>query len=342
MLEFFSYSLILHANCETIYKEKTLQVQMTNSSTCPICKATAQRSSDPDGRDRYIYNCDRCGEYSISGSAVPRAESLISGSLSTRLSGWLREQNLYGKDSTPVLTVDAIERLEKELPNYSPLEKQDKLLKAIEKLTKHPGHGVNIAIDDSGASLAWARNSEELRFYIKALEERGLVIDISVKVMNMTRYKLMIASEGWNYLASKPADIESKTQVFVAMSFDKDLDSVYQNAIKPAIEETGYTPYRVDKEPHNEKIDMKIIAEILNSRFVIADVTEQNSGVYYEAGFAYGRNIPVIWSVNENDLEKVHFDTRQYAHIVWKDKPDLKNKLQDHIRAIIGTKSPGT
>jgi len=100
--------------------------------------------------------------------------------------------------------------------------------------------------------------------------------------------------------------------------------------------EAGYKPYRVDAEPHSDRIDVKIISEIKNSRFVVADVTEQKHGVYFEAGYALGLGLPVIWCVRKTDLDKVHFDTRQYNHIVWESTDDLENQLFNFICAIIG------
>ena len=81
---------------------------------------------------------------------------------------------------------------------------------------------------------------------------------------------------------------------------------------------------------------MKIIAEIRQSRFLIADVTQQKAGVYYEAGFAHGLGIPVIWCVREDELNNVHFDTRQYNHILWNSEKDLREKLETFIIATIG------
>lgn len=95
-------------------------------------------------------------------------------------------------------------------------------------------------------------------------------------------------------------------------------------AIKPAIECSGFEPNRIDQAPHNERIDVKIMADIKESRFVVADVTEQKAGVYFEAGYAMGMGIPVIWSVSQSDLGNVHFDTRQYCHIVWESKEDFR------------------
>jgi nucleoside 2-deoxyribosyltransferase len=126
------------------------------------------------------------------------------------------------------------------------------------------------------------------------------------------------------------------------MSFSDALNDIWEFGIKQAVEMAGYRPYRIDKDPHNERIDSKIISEIKNSRFLIADVTEQKPGVYYEAGFAQGLNRQVIWSVRENDLENVHFDTRQFGHVVWKDIKDLRRKLYEMICAVVGKNIKGS
>ena len=81
------------------------------------------------------------------------------------------------------------------------------------------------------------------------------------------------------------------------------------------------------------------MAEIKNSRFLVADVTGQRQGVYFEAGYAIGLGLPVIWSVHENDLENVHFDTRQYNHIVWNTADDLQGQLFNRVSAVIGRPS---
>jgi hypothetical protein len=97
---------------------------------------------------------------------------------------------------------------------------------------------------------------------------------------------------------------------------------------------------RIDKKEHNNKIDDEILAEIRRSRFLIADFTCEpknvRGGVYYEAGFAQGLGIPVIWTCRETSLADLHFDTRQYSHIVWKTPADLFTQLKNRIGATIG------
>lgn len=303
---------------------------------CPVCKLEDQKIlAERDYGDKVTYDCSRCGRYTISGTAEAIAERKDK---SAELSGWLRERNLLGIE-IPMLTSSFLEEVIKTLPSYSPLEKQNKLLKAIELLTDYPGREV-ILILKHEVSLAWAGNEKEFEYYIKSLMDRGL-IEISGeghRTLSDSLYPMVITAGGWEHLETDESNMDSKTQAFIAMSFDKALLPVYENAIAPAIESTGYRPYRVDSKPHLERIDAKIIAEIKNSRFIVADVTQQKAGVYYEAGFAHGLGIPVIWCVRHDDLDNVHFDTRQYNHILWETEDELKEKLRDVILATIGGK----
>jgi nucleoside 2-deoxyribosyltransferase len=117
------------------------------------------------------------------------------------------------------------------------------------------------------------------------------------------------------------------------------LKPVWGGAIKPAIEKAGYTAYRIDEQAHSDNIIFKIMAEIRNSRFVVADVTEQRNGVYFEAGYALGLGLPVIWSVRKDDASNVHFDTAQYNQIRWESAPDLEEAMFNYICAIIGQRN---
>jgi nucleoside 2-deoxyribosyltransferase len=124
-------------------------------------------------------------------------------------------------------------------------------------------------------------------------------------------------------------------QAFVAMWFDPQMRDAWTDGIKPALSATGYTPIRLDFVEHNERIDDRIIAEIRRSGLVVADFTGDRGGVYFEAGFAMGLGIPVIWTCHKDDVEKLHFDTRQYNHIEWLEPGDLREKLELRIRATI-------
>lgn len=70
-------------------------------------------------------------------------------------------------------------------------------------------------------------------------------------------------------------------------------------------------------------------------RRVVADFTGHRGGVYFEASFALGLGIPVIWTCCEDQIGTAYFDTRQYSHVVWKSPGDLREKLKYRILATV-------
>jgi nucleoside 2-deoxyribosyltransferase len=120
------------------------------------------------------------------------------------------------------------------------------------------------------------------------------------------------------------------------MWFNPLLRPDYDQGIEPAVSDAGYQAIRVDAQEFNSDVVERIIAGIRESRFVVADVTGQRNGVYFEGGFALGLGLPVIWMCREDEVEKLHFDTRQLNHIVWKDSATIREKLSRRILATIG------
>ncbi len=121
------------------------------------------------------------------------------------------------------------------------------------------------------------------------------------------------------------------------MWFDPQVTDAWRS-IEQGIGAAGYQPLRIDQRQHNNKIDDEIVAAIRGSRFVVSDFTGHRGGVYFEAGFAMGLGIPVIWLCRKDELEKAHFDTRQYNFIVWEQAglSELTKALKNRIEATIG------
>jgi nucleoside 2-deoxyribosyltransferase len=69
---------------------------------------------------------------------------------------------------------------------------------------------------------------------------------------------------------------------------------------------------------------------------MVADFTSQNPGAYFEAGLMQGLGRPVFWMCNEAEREKLHFDTRQYNHILYTDLRDAQVRLHNRIIAVVG------
>ena len=298
---------------------------------CPVCGLKDDVALvDSEDFGRFLqYDCKRCGRYKITDSA----KRITSEAFMMHLSSWIREKHDQNFE-VPMIDTDLVKNINSITPTYNPSQKQLVLLRKLAWMTGYPGKKVKVNRKFDFV-IAWASCEDEFQFYIKALSERNLINTFRGDVV-----EYQITTEGWNFLDEHEKISIISDQAFVAMSFDKSMDSVWENGIRVAIDKAGYKPYRVNAEPHNEKIDNKIMAEIKNSFFLVADFTEQKRGVYFEAGYALGLGIPVIWSVREDDLKNVHFDTRQYGHIVWTSESNLQEQLYVYICAIIGKKNP--
>lgn len=299
---------------------------------CPICDSSSNKI--PSNKDAESVDCPRCGRYSISRSAlVTLKNSRPSERQIANLSGWLRENLDITIHSQNLDTLLALKT-----PTVS--ERAEKLMVAIEKNSKFIGDAVEIYYDDtpSWLSVSWSQSSKELDYLIKKylIQEHNWIVDADV--FGLADISVQLTPSGYAYLDQLRHGRGEGVQGFCAMWFDKTVTPVWTEAIAPAISDAGYRPIKIDEVNHNNRIDDEILAQIRRSRFVVADFTGDRGGVYFEAGFALGLGIQVIWTIRDEDLKGVHFDNRQYNFLQWnlKDLPSFKKALQSRIEATLG------
>jgi hypothetical protein len=280
-----------------------------------------------------------------------------------KLTNWLVEQRRQGVlrpiiDTTILKSVIGAE-------NFSVTARVDRLL--IWLSDNIPGLGQNLPIGTSILNFTDKRFLRELVDELCAFtgsqdEHEALeLLDFSIKAAyaDASQYRsneggyISLTYRGYQHVEALRSLTPLSQQAFVAMWFSKQMDFDYADGFEPGIRDAGYLPIRIDRKEHNNKIDDEIIAEIRRSRFLVADFTSEiveretaggkvfkdthaRGGVYFEAGFAKGLGKEVIWSVREDVLPFVHFDTRQFAHIVWKDPDDLRSQLSRRISATLG------
>jgi nucleoside 2-deoxyribosyltransferase len=121
------------------------------------------------------------------------------------------------------------------------------------------------------------------------------------------------------------------------MWFNDEVFDAYKIGIYQAIRnDCGYHAVRIDTEEYNGDVIDRVLAEINESRFVVADLTNHRNGVYFEAGYAMGLEIPVIWTCRADQGAGTHFDAEHFNQIRWTTPVELRDKLQARIRATIG------
>ena len=215
-------------------------------------------------------------------------------------------------------------------------ERAERLLRYLVDSSSIVGDSIKLEAH-LGPALAWSESLEEqeVRFFVKHLEDVGWI--------GTTEQALEVLVTGYDRVEESLSLIEP-SQAFVAMWFAPEMDEAYENGIKPAIENAGYYPMRIDRKPDVDYIDDEIIAQINRSRFLVADFTHgaegHRGGVYYEAGHANGRGMPVFLTCRKDQEGSVHFDTRQRFHIFWETPAQLRDRLQERIVAVVGDATP--
>ena len=318
---------------------------MSEHSTCPIWKTPASEQRTGDGET--VDSPRAGGRYSITGRAVEILQSRDE-SLKSRLTSWLIEQHRLGVDC-PKISPASVDEIEQRR-SLSIHQRADNLLRYIQQQLPHIGMDFDCEMKigphqgDAWAQrfremLAWSESAkvEELTYLLDYLESESCLEKTTLGLTSLS-YRLTVS--GYSYLAEIDHAVVDSSQAFVAMWFDESMDEVWEKGFLPAIRDAGYKALRIDRKEHLNKIDDEIVAEIRRARFLVADFTQgeagQRGGVYYEAGFAHGLKIPVIFTCRKDTLEKVHFDTRQYPHIVWETPEKLRDGLAKRIPAVLG------
>jgi len=73
---------------------------------------------------------------------------------------------------------------------------------------------------------------------------------------------------------------------FVLMPFEKSFDDVYKLGIQEAAKEVGIRAERIDEQIFAGDILKRIYQEINNADLIIADMSQRNTNVFYEVGYA--------------------------------------------------------
>ena len=290
---------------------------------CKLC-GTENVATPLLGRDAYGVKCPRCGEYSISvtlmGSELRVPPYMLSAA--TRRA-WTNGTRLEISTTNQEELVSLVRRPQ------DPLD-------AIDQIVQHYYGSMTadnqrfVINEDMDYPMFVAQSPDEFDFWLNKTAELGLIESYGTGGYEVVFNPTLL---GWQRARELKNEIPNRNQAFVAMSFSDTLDPIYMLGMKPALEDAGYAPMMLKSLQHNDNINDKIIAEIRRSALVVVDFTEQKGGCYFEAGFALGLNIPVIWCCNLSEKDKLHFDTRQYNHIFYSDAAELKTKVYDRIRA---------
>ena len=294
---------------------------------CPLCGGNATVRGLDMGRDGKDVTCVVCGQFEITRNAIIGLKSKAG---DTELLPYLICHTRSANERGEVFNVASHNWRE-----FAQAHKNTPLSRRIEKLLQllvsrsqfEPGRRVRLN-ERTDWPLVDVDSEKQFGYLLGYLTKEDYVTTDAMHYV--------LEPKAWEKFERAGTRQGIPGKCFVAMSFHESLKEAYDSGIFLAVKtDCNMDPVRIDRVHHNEKICDKLIAEIRTSQFLVANVTLQRPGVYFEAGFAMGLGRPVIWTCRDDDLPNVHFDTRQYSHVVWTDPQDLRTKLADRIKATI-------
>jgi len=131
-----------------------------------------------------------------------------------------------------------------------------------------------------------------------------------------------------------------RPEAFIVMQFGSPYDAIYGAVIKRVCEDVDLRPLRADEIYGPGFIIRDITQAILRSRVVIADITPTppNANVYFEVGYAFAQNKPVILLAERSTA--LPFDVSAFRVLFYEDtiagKGQFERALRKHLSAILG------
>jgi hypothetical protein len=138
------------------------------------------------------------------------------------------------------------------------------------------------------------------------------------------RRSMVLTLEGWDRFEQLKRANPQSTSAFMAMQFnDQQMDRIYHDHFQPKLAAIGYDLQTVTANAG--LIDYQVRLQVTASRFVLADLTHENRGVYFEAGYAEGIGRPVIYTCRTDAFDPQvghpHFDVNHHQCVRWDDPP---------------------
>lgn len=125
-------------------------------------------------------------------------------------------------------------------------------------------------------------------------------------------------------------------QPFDGGKFDKRFEDIY----KPALKNAGLAAYRVDLDPGVEVPIDTIEKRIRDADICLADITTDNPNVWYELGYAFAADRPVIMVCDDDRDGRLPFDIQHRAVIKYSshsssDFDSLRQNITEKAEALL-------
>ena len=309
---------------------------------CPICEETGEGVERTDGADDAEIHCPRCGDFELDTGVEGILRKLPSEGAGTGQRAVLSHavRKMQRRDRRPRLDPTLLGRLLDEVKLPSIVRQREDLVLFLGREGPSPGESPRLFDARSVQAIIGAATWRAVAEIGGQLVREGRVEMTWSPTFRDPDFKAALTFEGWRLYEELLRGTSDSRTAFMAMQFgDPALDELVNRVFRPAVAETGFDLVRVDDVPSAGLIDDHIRVMIRTARFTLTDLTHDNPGAYWEAGFAEGLGRPVIYTCERSkfDEHRTHFDTN-HQHTVLFDyqRPDeAARNLKATIRATL-------
>jgi hypothetical protein len=308
---------------------------MAQPSVCPICLSWDESKSNISrNRDGYLVQCETCGNYTISELAwedildpSQRAGKNLTRVQRSRLSHRVQTAQRTSSSKWPELDANYVEKfIQSSCPGPRPAEQAVNLLSYIGDEISKNGYSVS-SLPRNIHAVVGSPDTAAVSLLITELVQQGLLSGSGISGGNANGFTADIKMKlaGWQAYETEKSGKFAGKYGFIAMKFgDPILDPFVQNHVKPTIRSgIGFDLIDVRDVAQAGIIDNIMRAKIRDSAFVLVDLTHDNAGAYWEAGYAEGLGKQVVYLCEKSkfEKEKSHFDTNHCTTVPW----DIEN-----------------
>jgi hypothetical protein len=290
------------------------------SDSCPVCNTPLlAQPLNAGGKDATQFACPRCGRFVLTGTLIatlPHTLALTPDAAAKLSHALRRAQEVNSEVCFSTSTIEEV--LLRPLPR--PQEQADLLVRWLALNIPGPGELVDLS-PETHAGIVGAKSDSGFALVLDHLFSVGLLTGHQLKTIGAQgRAKATLSFKGWAYYEDLAKGSIVYRKAFMAMKFgDPVLERILRDVFKPAAKLAGFDLFKLDDVPKAGLIDDRLRVEIQSSDFLVADLTHDNLGAYWEAGYAEGLGKPVIYTCERSKFEatKTHFDTNHHLTIVW-------------------------
>ena len=302
---------------------------MSDKIKCFVCQNAEACKKTLDNGDESRFECDICGHYSLNIPTLKiqgRAFAVNNWNLTSLqravLSHRIRTQSATAENRPFRITADVLKSLRSsaKLPHYAVQAANliryigDEVSRSNKSIAFLPMREM-----DYHYAVIGALDSKAVMRLTKELVERKIFT--ADNIVGSSYVDVTLSLDGWKqYEAEKRGGFDGNYG-FIAMQFgEADLDDFVEKVVKPAVKNAiGCDLVTLHDVATAGVIDNILRVKIRDAKFVIADLTHDNRGAYWEAGYAEGLGKPVIYICEKTqfDEKKTHFDTNHCTTVPW-------------------------